>query len=302
MAFPPDARSIAASSASAIAPSFISQQVTDARRFYLATPRTPADGLSVICGGWEECASHYVINRATFPYFTMEFIAAGEGTVWLAGKRHALQVGAVFSYGPGISQRMQTSPDYRMRKYFVAFTGRRARALLTRCRLAPGTVRQIANSPEVQIALDSLIRIGTWRHTDVPRMTALQVELILLIIRHGTAPTTPDARRAFATFERCRQIIDTHFLELRSVTEAAQRCPVTGSHLSRLFQLFYGVGPLRYIQQRQMECAAQRLHSSNALVREVADELGLDPFHFSRLFKRIHGLAPSTFVSSRRQS
>jgi AraC-like DNA-binding protein len=301
MAFRPDSRPTTTPSPNAAAPSFISQQVTDARRFYLATQRPPADGLSVVCGGWEDCASQYVIDRATFPYFAVEFIAAGEGTVWLADRRHALRAGTVFSYGPGISQKMQTSPDRPMRKYFVAFAGRRARALLARCRLSPGTVLPIGNSPEVQIALDTLIRIGTWRHADVPRMAALQLELVLLVIRHGTAPSTPDARRAFATFERCRQIIDTYFLELRSVREAAQRCHVTGSHLSRLFHLFYGVGPLRYIHQRQMECAAQRLHSSSALVREVADELGLDPFHFSRLFKRIHGLAPSAFVSSRRQ-
>lgn len=288
------------SSPGVAAPGFISQQVTDARRFYLAAKRKPADALAVVCGGWEECASQYAIDRSTFPYFAVEFVAAGEGELSLAGTRHPLQAGTVFSYGPGISQRIQTSAERRMRKYFVDFTGQRALSLLRRCGLTPGRVLQIANSPEVQLGFDTLIRIGTWRHPDVARMAALQVELILLVIRHGATPGTPDARRAFATFDRCRQIIDAHFLELRNVQEAAQRCHVNGSHLSRLFRTFYGIAPLRYIQQRQMQWAAQRLHSSNALVREVADELNLDPFHFSRLFKRIHGLAPSAFVSTRR--
>lgn len=296
---PENPSSSPAGPALATPPSFVSQQVRDARRFYLFEKHPRADQLTVVCGGWEECAADYAIDRTTFPYFAVEFVSSGEGELVLGRQRHALQAGSVFSYGPGVAHRIRTSPERRLRKYFLDFTGPGAAGLLRRCGLAPGTAVQIANSPEVQIGLDTLIRMGTWRHSGVARMTALQAELVLLLIRHGAQPASPDARRAFATFERCRRVIDAEFLQLRNVQEAARRCHVNGSHLSRLFQTFCGVAPLRYIHQLQMQWAAQRLHASDALVREVADELGLDPFHFSRMFKRIHGLSPSAFVSTR---
>jgi AraC-like DNA-binding protein len=35
------------------------------------------------------------------------------------------------------------------------------------------------------------------------------------------------------------------------------------------------------------------------IVREVAEQLGLDPFHFSRVFKRVHGVSPAEFLRRR---
>lgn len=280
-------------------PSFISQLVTGAQRFYLSIEKKPAGRLAVVCGGWEECAENYVVDRATFPYHSFEFVASGEGDLTLGGKHHALKAGTIFSYGPGIAQRIRTSPARRLRKYFVDFVGARARSLLVSCGLTPGSVVQIATTAELQIGLDTLIRIAGARHAETARMCALQLELLLLAIKHGTAPGTLQERRAFATFERCRQIIESEFLTLRTVEQAARRCHVERGYLSRLFHKFCGVTPLRYIRQLQMQWAAHRLHSSDALVRQVADELGIDAFHFSRMFKRIHGLAPSTFIATR---
>lgn len=280
-------------------PSFISQQVTEAQRFYLSVERGADTQPAVVCGGWEECAAEYEINRATFPYHSIEFVASGEGDLLLGRTRHSLRPGMVFSYGPGVAQRIRTSRERRLRKYFVDFTGPRAKSLLAACGLAPGSVAQISNSADVQLGLDTLIRFANARQADRGRMCTLQLEIVLLTIKQGTEPETPHERRAFATFERCRQIVDAEFLTLRNVEEAAKRCHVGQSYLSRLFQTFCGVTPLRYIRQLQMQWAARRLHTSDALVREVADELGLDAFHFSRMFKRIHGLSPSKFVSAR---
>ena len=66
-------------------PSFISQQVTSARRFYLNLKPRATLSITVICGGWEECAADFVINRSSFPYLCVEFVAAGKGELILNG-------------------------------------------------------------------------------------------------------------------------------------------------------------------------------------------------------------------------
>jgi len=91
-------------------PAFLSQQVTAARRFYLDLKPRLTKGLTVVCGGWEECAPDYTIDRATFPYLSIEFVAAGRGHVALGGQTHPLAPGTVFTYGPGVAHYICTSP------------------------------------------------------------------------------------------------------------------------------------------------------------------------------------------------
>jgi len=280
-------------------PSFVSNQVTSARRFYLDLKPRETPGLTVVCGGWEECAPDYAINRTTFPYLSVEFVAAGRGELHLRGKRHELGPGSLFTYGPGVPHRIRTSPEARLGKYFVDFTGKHGRWLLRELKLSPGTVTELGASTEVRHAFDTLIRLGTTHDRHTARACALHLELLLLVAVRATQPSSPSERRALASFERCRQHLDTHFLTLRSLEEAAAASHVDVSYLCRLFRRFHGERPFRYLQRLQMQWAAERLHDSGHLIREVADELGIDPFQFSRTFKRIHGVSPSMFLSTR---
>lgn len=280
-------------------PSFVSQQVTEARRFYLNLKPRPTRDLTVVCGGWEECAADYAIDRPTFPFLSVEFVASGRGELVLAGQTHALESGTVFTYGPGISQRISTSPDQRLGKYFVDFAGDRAKKLLRDARLAPGAVVALGASTEVRHAFDTLVRLASSHDRHTARATALQLELLLLVIERASQPGTPSERRALATFERIRQHLDAHFLKLRTLEDAAAACYVDVSYLCRLFRRFHGEKPFRYLQRLQMQWAAERLHTSGRLIREVADELQIDQFQFSRTFKRIHGVSPSAFLNTR---
>jgi AraC-like DNA-binding protein len=281
------------------APAFVSAQVTDARRFYLNLKPRPAPGLTVVCGGWEECAPDYTIDRKTFPFPSLEFVASGRGELLLAGKRHELAPGSVFTYGPGISHRIRTDATAPLKKYFVNFAGSRASALLRESALPPGTVARLGSLADVRHAFDALVRFGTHHDRHTARTCALQLELLLLAATRANQPSTPAARRAMATFERCRARIEQHFLTLPTLQSAASACHVDEAYLCRLFQRFQGETPYRYLQRLQMQWAAERLHTSGRLIREIAADLRTDPFQFSRTFKRIHGVSPSAFLSAR---
>jgi len=280
-------------------PDYVSQQVTAARRFYLDLRPRPTQGLTVVCGGWEECARDYVISRSTFPYFALEYVATGEGQLILARESYALSPGTVFAYGPGVEQRIATSTESRLGKYFVNFTGRRARTLLRQIKLPPGKVAVLDSAAEVKQAFDALIRLAHLHDADAQRAARLQLELLLIQVHRGTQPGRPAERRAFAAFERCRRHLEANYLALRTIEAAAEACHINVSYLTRLFGRFHTQTPLRYLQRLQMHWAAVRLDSSDCLVREVADELGIDPFQFSRVFKRVHGVSPATFLEAR---
>ncbi|MEI6053225.1 MAG: AraC family transcriptional regulator [Opitutaceae bacterium] len=280
-------------------PEFISQQVTAARRFYLNLKPSARRHLSVVCGGWEECSTDYAIDRASFPFFGMKFVANGRGKLTLAGRHHDLEPGMVFTYGPGIAQRMRTSSEQRLGKYFVDFTGEGALRLLRSHQLTPGTAVGLSSTIEVRQAFETLVHLAGKNDRHTERAATLQLELLLIVIGRSAQPGTPSERRTQANFERCRQYLDTHFLTLHTIEEVAVACHLDVSYLCRLFRHFHGETPYRYLQRLQMQWAALRLHTSDRLVRQVADELGVDPFTFSRMFKRIHGVSPSAFLNTR---
>jgi AraC-like DNA-binding protein len=280
-------------------PAFISEKVTAAHRFYYEIASRNQSRLAVVCGGWEQCNADYAINRASFPYLSVEFVAAGKGEVRLSGCNHPLSAGTVFSYGPGVSQEIRTSPEHRLRKYFVDFVGAEGRQLLRACQLEPGQAVQLSTSAEVREAFDTLIRLADSKRRDAPRLCALQLEILIRMTMRPTRSASSNERRARATFERCRQEIDARFMSFRTLKEAASACNVEASYLCRLFHRFQAERPFHYIQCKKMEWAAQRLRSSDLLIREVADELGIEGFQFSRLFKRIYGVSPSNFLRAR---
>ena len=116
-------------------PKFVSNQVTAARRFYLnLKPRSSAK-IAVVCGGLEECAADYVIERNTFPFWSVEFVGGGVETLTLAGKSYALCTGSIFVYGPGVPHLIRTSRDHTLVKYFVDFIGEPSQPLLRACGL-----------------------------------------------------------------------------------------------------------------------------------------------------------------------
>ncbi len=286
-------------SRSQVEPSFISRQVTKARRFYREAGAPPHPGAQVVCGGWERCAPDYHIRREDFPYWSVEFVAGGEGLLRLAGRKHRLARGVVFAYGPGVAHEIHTDPANPLRKYFVDSCDDEFGDRLRRAGLAAGACRRLAKDDEVRLAFDQLISDGQKTSLRADRLAALRLETLLELIADGAASAEPRAWRAFQTYQRCRDVLEARAGELATAEAVAAAGHVTPAHLSRLFMRFCGQAPYQVLMRLRMNQAAARLEESGKLVREVGDEFGMDPYHFSRVFKRVHGLSPEKFLKSR---
>jgi len=277
-------------------PEFFSTQVLEARRFYLERSGGGKPSLAVVCGGCEECTYDYEINRADFPYYSIEFVARGKGFLILAGKEYPLRPGVVFSYGPGISQRIYTDAQDRLVKYFVDFTGAKGARLLEKFGPAPGSVVQVANPEAILRIFDDLIDNGLAGSRYSALICTTLVEHMILKIAETTTSEDAHTSAAFGTYQTCRQFIQTHCLALKTLDEIACSCRVAPSYLCRLFSRFDHQSPYQYLMRLKMNIAAERLQAPNALVKQVTYELGFkDPFHFSKAFKKIFGLSPSSF-------
>jgi AraC-like DNA-binding protein len=275
-------------------PDFFSKQVLEANRFYLDAHGPAARPFAVVSGGCERCEPDYRIDRRGFPFYCIEFVARGRGSLTINGQTRLLLPGMVFTYGPGIAYVMTTEADDPFIKYFVDLAGRKARRLLEDHGLGPGTVAQ-ANAPDVILrAFDDLVANGAGGRRLGPQICVILVELLVLKIAEMRTTERAYPTGAFTTYQTCRAFILDNYLQIHTLDDIAEACHVNKAYLCRLFQRFDNQSPYRYLMQLKMREAAKRLQRRESLVKQVGYELGFeDPFHFCRVFKNVFGLSPA---------
>ena len=281
---------------STAAPDFFSAQVSEARRFYLDLNPPRNRRLVVVCGGCESCTPDYAVERATFPFYSIEYVARGEGILKLKHSSHTLEPGRLFSYGPGIPHGIAGNPAFPLMKYFVDFTGTEAANLLRACKMPPGTVSRVFPPNAVQGLFDELISSGLRGSRHGASLCAKLLECLAIMIADSRTPVEGAATLSFTTYCRCRQHIQQNFLRLKTLEQTAKECHFSSAYLCRLFRRYARESPYRYLLRLKMNHAAECLLRPGALVKQVAQNTGFeDPFNFSRTFKSVLGLSPDRF-------
>ena len=277
-------------------PEFFSAQVREARWFYLDLA-PPADvPLAVVCGGCEVCRADYAMRRATFAYTAIEFVAQGRGRLTLAGHAHDLLPGSIFSYAPGVAQDITSDRGEPLVKYFVNFTGQHGSELLEQHGLAPGSYGRVFAPAEIQEVFDLLIHNGARATRFSGPLCAALVEYLIVKIADLLVPGEAAQTPAFATYQRCRQHVQTHYARLHSLGQIARECHVDPAYLCRLFGRYDHQSPYQFLIRLKMNLAAERLQDPATAVKQVAAQLGFaDAGHFSRSFKKVFGISPDGF-------
>ena len=281
-------------------PDFFSSKVAVARRFYCDLHPSPHERLTVVCGGLEHCSPDYAIHRETFPYFSIEYVARGNGTLKLLGRSQPLGPGSLFAYGPDVPQDIEGHPQEPLVKYFVDFSGTEAMHWLRRCRLEPGQSAQVFPPHVLTPLFDQLIESGLQVGQESSPLCAKLLECLALKIAAQRAPPIGAETLAFATYRNCRAHIEQHFLRLRTQHEIAGECHIDAAYLCRLFRRYDSQSPYQYLLRLKINYAAERLQNRGVLVKQVAEETAFpDPFHFSRVFRKMLGLSPLAFRNLR---
>jgi AraC-like DNA-binding protein len=281
-------------------PDFFSEQVLEANRFYLDAHSRKAPSLKVVCGGCEHCRGSYRIDRPDFPFYSIEFVVRGKGTVTLKDTKYNLFAGRVFSYGPGIAHVITTEEKEPLVKYFVDFIGQDAPKMLHKFGPAPGHIVQVALPDVILQIFEDLIRNGQTDSPYTPLLCKAILEQLILKIAETSIVEHSRTTAAFYTYQNAREVIQKNFITLRNLEQIAEDCHLDSAYLCRLFKRFDNRSPYQYLMRMKMNLAAQKLQLSNSSIKEIAFELGFnDPFHFSRIFKRIFGISPNTFKNLR---
>lgn len=266
--------------------------------FFLDLGARARSRAGVAFGGRERCSEHYVVQRSTYPFATLEYVAEGEGQIrYGTGELQPLHAGCLFAHGPGVKLRMETTPRHTLLKYFVCFTGRGARKAIEAHAPVFGRVLTLARHADLRDVFDLLIREGGEHTPFTPAICDHLAQLLLLKIsearRHREGGRHATARERFL---KGKSLIDEEPGRFATLEEVAAALHMEASGLNRLFRRYQGVSPYQYLLRARMNRAAQDLIRTGGLVKEVAARAGYaDPYHFSRVFKSVHGISPANF-------
>lgn len=138
---------------------------------------------------------------------------------------------------------------------------------------------------------------GVGPHSRDLAMNALE-ELILTC--HGEA--LQRGSRLDPRIDALLVFINSHLAEEINIPSLAARADLSPSRLSHLFQEQVGIAPMQYLDLQRIERAKQLLIRTTGSVRQIAEEVGLDPIYFSLRFKQHTGLSPRAYRQSKAAS
>ena len=276
------------------ASSFVSQDVDSSRLFFL--DMEDAEDFSVVFGGFERCAPDYRIDRRDFPWYSLEFVGQGEGTLWLDGAEETLHPGSFYLYGPSQPHRIESSPGNPLGKYFVGFTGVGVEAFLESFGMRPGFVSRCHKGEPIRRTFDMLIDRGVRKSALAKPLCAAITRQLLLMCRDDATDAGSADGPAFESYARARDFIEREFLSVKTLDVISHACGVEAAYLCRLFARYHDESPYQFLTRLRMEHAARLLLQDSGSIKSVAMILGFkDAFHFSRVFKSVHHVPPSRF-------
>lgn len=272
----------------------LSQQVTGSRYFFLnLSSRPKGAGCQLALGGREHCNPDYVIDRDTYAYHVLEYVAEGRGELKFGTKKHSLVAGSVFAYAPTTRCEIRSMRDQPMVKYFICLAGAGVNAALKEARLASGELRQLSVHGEIRSLFEDLINDGQHAGPRLAEVCATRFRLLMLKLAEAVQTGAHASEVARENFLRCRALIDAQVDRLATLQDIAAAVNMDVSSICRLFRRYQGISPYQYLLRRKMNLAAEFLVETDGLVKEAALRVGFaDPYHFSRCFKAIHGVAP----------
>ena len=137
-----------------------------------------------------------------------------------------------------------------------------------------------------------------WRSAELDREYKVMSELYKILYEMGRiqdAPYFPESKHEL--IQPAVEYIHKHYTkELINAQYLAELCGISYDYLRQLFERFYGLTPIKYINDLKLKRAKELLASGMYSVSEAAYHSGFsDVSHFSRFFKANVGVLPSEY-------
>jgi AraC-like DNA-binding protein len=168
--------------------------------------------------------------------------------------------------------------------------------------------RMLVEHPELELLAGEVAKRLRNTGTDDLRTTMNAKGLIFLVLADWLDRLSDDDYRTCHMFAAAPQPIRTLLAWIEKnldrpigTTDLAERCHLSDDHFVRLFKKYVGQSPAKFVLERRIAAAAERLLFTSQSIEQIARSTGFaNRFHFSRCFARQMNATPASYRKSSR--
>ncbi len=270
--------------------------VSDAQYFYYDTAPNFNKQLAIVCGGYEQCAPEYDINRINYPYYFIKYTIQGKGILNINSQTINIKPGILTGFESGTAHHYTADPDDPMKHYFITFVGSESKSLFLKSYLNKKHYVEVENTEETLFLFQKIMELGNSRPDNSQEICCSYLRIILLEHALKSVKAKACFSMSMVTYQECKHYIDSNFSTISSIIEVAHKCKVDARYMSSLFKRYCHISPSQYLMRLKLNKAANLLLNSDMTIKEISHEIGFtDQYHFSRNFKKYHGVSPKHY-------
>ena len=251
-----------------------------------------------------ECAKteqtkDYTILRSQPPFYIIEYILSGSGTITFDNKTHNTKAGDMWLIHKNMDEySYRPNPKDFWQKIYIHLDGILLSNLISAYNLKDMVLFSDLNQKDLFLELYE-VTISGKEPFEILYEISIYLHKILqscyILTNCSNISVTPySIRRALQ-----KGIYDREF-EIKTL---AKNMAISETHLINVFKKEYNVTPYQYLLDYRIKTAANMLISTELSIERIADQLNFcDAHYFSKVFKAKKNMSPLQYRKNMRES
>ena len=246
--------------------------------------------------GTSYCDKTYCVQTKSSPFYTIEYILDGCGTIINDGKEFTAGPGDIVILPPGVPHTLKSSKDNPWTKVWIIFYGDIVPILYNSYNISKQIVYHPTKS-NIRNLVTKFLEISHFSVYDTIIFNAISLVIHEIFIELNLLIKLEQNPLENEMYE-IKQYLSNNADSGITINDVCNKFNISRSYLFKQFKEIYNISPNSFYQQKRLEIAKQYLRFSNLTIQEISDTMNFaDQHYFSNWFKSNVGISPSLYKS-----